>query len=364
MLKKILFTAFLVGFAFSADAQIATPQLDSGFHTYGGAAAGWRYGNTVAITGISVKGKVENDGTEVGDITAGLDAGGPEDSSSPIPFALAAFRGESLAGELYSNLGDGLKTDAEIDGITNIEKRNNYSEEKELRINLAYVLGETLSIGLGYSSENDKTQEDIESVAYVTSLKLETDVNTVGTSLSASYRLADIFFVAAGMESVKQTGTSKSEGTNQGVAQNYDKNFVENSWTNTMYGLGVLIGDPGETQFRVEYSMISSPESEEKDDTAVEENSLHPQTTTTFISVEAKFGDFLLGYLGETENEAEIGSDPEIETITTSMGIGWVPLEGLSVSLYSLNNKQTTKRDSGDAVANLAGFRFFIGYNF
>ncbi len=346
MLKKFLLTAFLVGFAFSADAQIATPQLDSGYHTYGGAAAGWRYGNTVAITAISAEGKTEYEGEEGGDVVAGLNAVGPEDSSSPIPFALAAFRGETIAAELYSNLGDGIKTDVEEN-----ENSNFYQEEKELRFNLAYVISETVSIGLGYYSMNytSKSVKD--------STEDSTDLTTTGTSLSASVRLADIFFVAGGMETVNQVGTYDKKGSEPSSGD-----FVENSWTNTMFGLGIVTGDPGDTQFRVEYSMINSPESE-KTETG-KAPSEHPETKTTFVSAEAKFGEFLIGYLSETEKQAEIGGKKEVETITTSMGVGWVPREGLSVSLYSLNNKRTDKQDIGESTANLTGFRFFVGYNF
>ncbi len=363
MLKKILLTAFLACFALSANAQIATPQLDASWHTYGGAAAGWRYGNTVAITGLSVEGKTEFDGTEVGDVDAGLNSGGPEDSESPVPFALAAFRGESFAGELYSNLGDGLKTDVEqkITSIGNT-KLNIFKEEKKLRVNLAYVFGETLSVGLGYSNNNVKQREEqAGTVPGAYDNEETTDITTTGTSVTASFRLAEIFFLAGGIESVKETGTY--EHLNNLTTVKTSKDFVENSWTNTMYGLGVIIGDPGDTQFRAEYSMISSPESEEKDSTSVEQDSLHPQTTTTFISAEVKFGDFLIGYNSETEKEAEL-NDEEVESIVTNAGIGWVPLEGLSVSVYSLDHKQTTKNNTGESVVNPKGWRLFIGYNF
>ncbi|MCG8333570.1 MAG: hypothetical protein MJE63_03575, partial [Proteobacteria bacterium] len=324
----------------------------------------WRYGNTVAITGLSVEGKAEFDETEVGDVDAGLNSGGPEDSESPVPFALAAFRGESFAGELYSNIGDGLKTDIEQENVVTksgtFDKSNVYKEEKKLFANLAYVFGETVSIGIGYRSINNKQKQ--ETTVGANTEQTDTDVTTVGTSISGSIRLAEIFFIAAGMESVKETGTYKTEGLL--LPADADTDFVENSWTNTLAGLGVIVGDPGDTQFRAEYSMISSPESEEKDDAGVEETSEHPQTTTTFVSAEVKFGDFLIGYNNETEIEAELNGK-ESETITTSIGIGWVPLEGLSISAYSLENKVTSKDDSlGESVVNPTGWRLFIGYNF
>jgi hypothetical protein len=377
MFKKILFTAFLACFALSANAQIATPQLDAGFHTYGGAAAGWRYGSTINLVGLSAEGKAKFNDEEVGDVTSGMNAKGPEDSASPIPFLLAAYRGETFAGELYSNIADGLKTDVEME--LNIfgypDTINVYSEEKELRVNLAYVIGDMVSVGLGYSSISDKTkiqksgsnvllQSDPTPVFGLYDSEEVSETTTVGTSVSASFRLAEIFFIAAGMESVIENGTFKNEEATSLGSITVDGDYVENTWTNTMYGVAFLTGDPGETQFRAEYSMISSPESE-KDAEGSKFKASHPQTTTTFATVEAKFSDFLIAYQSETEKEAEL-NDKEKESVKTLMGLGWQPMSGLTVSLYAFENK-TTQTDSSkntEQIFNPKGYRFFIGYNF
>lgn len=368
MFKKLLFTAFLACFALSANAQIATPQLDAGFHTYGGAAAGWRYGSTVNLTGISAEGKVELDGEEVGDVTTGLNAKGPEDSASPVPFLLAAYRGETVAAELYSNIGDGLKTDVEMENVdlgygAPADSFNLFTEKKELRLNAAYVIGEAISIGVGYFSINEKERQEAEITAAATTSEVETETTETGTSLSASFRIADMFFVAAGMEMVSLTGTKTSDTTSPLGTDSSDQDFVENSWNNTMWGVGFISGEPEETQFRVEYGQISSPESEEEAESADEADSVHPQTTTSFASAEVKFNNFLLGVLNETEKQAEI-NDEEVEKVTTSIGLGWQPMEGLTASLYSVNHKKTTTTNDGEFEVNPTGYRFFIGYNF
>lgn len=373
MLKKLLFPAFLLCFALSANAQIATPQLDGGFHTYGGAAAGWRYNNTITLVGLSAKGDLEQDGEKTGEVTAGMGAKGPEDSSSSIPFLLAAFRTDTFGGELYTNIADGLKTDIEFDAITGYaDEFGLYKEEKELRINLAYILAETLSVGLGYYSTTTKDKQ-IRVGANVLLVPPSTfgsidaeqvdEYTTTGTSLTASWRLGDIFFLAGGMENVTMTGTqSTSTTTSLSGSSSTSADYVENSWTNTLYGVGMVTGSPGDTQFKLEYSIISSPESE-KDAEGTKLASSHAQSTTSFAVAEAKFGDFLVGYQSITDKEAEI-NDEENETVTSFAGVGWQPQEGLTLSLYSFDRKVTTKDSSGELTIAPKGYRFFIGYNF
>ncbi|MBU2514995.1 hypothetical protein KJ966_27050 [bacterium] len=397
MLKKALFSAFLVGFALTANAQIATPQLDTGFHSYSGAAAGWRYNSSIDIVGLSAEGKTEYEGEESGDVKAGLPAKGPDESGS-IPFLLAAYRGETWGAELYTNLTSGLNSDIEIDlNITGgLDTMNIYKEEKEKRLNLAYVFGEMLSVGLGYSSINLENKYEVDAASAVfpvidpstgavlgsTTTTIDIDLTkkftTTALGLSASLRMADMFFIAAGMENVNQTGTYEQEAilnvTGVGTfTDSVGTDYVENSWTNTMYGLGVVYGEPDETQFRMEYSVISSPKSE-KDADGDKKASDHPATTTTFATLEVKWNNVLIAYQNEVEKEEEL-NDNDSESVTTLMGLGWQPMEGLTVSLYSFN-REVTMNVANVSVAGVtsyaveeikvkpSGFRIFLGYNF
>ena len=359
MIKKLVLTAFLACFALSANAQIATPRLDSGFHTYGGAAAGWRYNNNVSLDGISAKGITEQDGEENGDVVSGLSAKGPDDASS-LPFLSGAYRGATWAGEIYTNLTNGRNTDIEMDLDQNSDFNtfNIYTEKQEQRLNLAYVIGEVLSVGIGYSNVNVRNKYALAG----TSMEYQqlTDSTETGMSLTASYNIGNVVFIAGGLESVTQNGSYEEASSQTGSTE---ADFVENSWTNTLYGIGFITGDPTETQFRLEYSVISSPESE-KEAESDKMASYHPETTHSFATIEAKFSEFLISYQNETESEKKIDGF-ERETVTAMLGLGWQPMEGIAVSVYSWDRKITIKEDSlGDFEAMPKGYRFIVGYNF
>lgn len=375
MFKKLFFTAILSCFALSANAQIATPSLDPGFHSYGGGAAGWHYSTNVSLVGLSATGEfsMEGEASVEGELKAGLPAEGPEESASSIPYLMASIRTEMLGGEVYTNLGEGLKTDMEFDPLENMwDEWKILSEDKETRINLAYIFGEVLSVGLGYYSSKDTTKQirnddnaynsELSTFHSYSSESTE-EINTTGTSLTASWRISEIFFVAGGMESVKQTGNMKSEQTSSVAgSSSSEADYVENSWSNTLLGIGLMMGQPGETQYRLEYSMINSPESV-KDADGDKLASSHAQTTTSIVSAEAKFSNFLFGYRNETEKEAEL-DDEETEAVSTLLGLGWQPEAGLTVSLYSFNKKTTTTDADSEGEYTTNGYRFFVGYNF
>ncbi len=383
MLKKLLLAASLIALAFSANAQVATPQLDAGFATYGGAAAGWRFNSTVNLVGLIADGKAELDGTEEGDIVAGFNAKGPDESGS-IPFLLAALRGETWGAELYTNITNGLNTDIEMEFDTpvgdGIDEYNVYKEEKEKKLNLAYVLGETLSIGIGYSSINLTTKSISKGSNYLATTVpfniygtldneevVEKTTNAIG--VTASLRLAEIFFLAAGMEQVTENGTHKTDRTvvitvpaPSTIVTDKTEDYVENSWTNTLIGFGIMLGEPDDVQFRAEYASITSPESE-KEAEGDKLASAHHATTHTFATVEVKWNNILLAYQSEVETEAEL-NDEESETKTTLMGLGWQPLEGFTASLYSFNRVITSETALGEVKVNPVGYRIFLGYNF
>ncbi len=379
MFKKLLFSAFMVGFALTANAQIATPRLDNGFRSYGAAAAGWRYNSAISFTSVTAEGKAELDDEEEGDVKTGLPATGPDDGGS-IPFMLAAYRGETWGAELYTNFTNGESMDVEmdIDVASGVEEFNMYKEHKERRLNFAYVVGETVSVGLGYSSVILQTKKEIAGSNYLLntsptpvygSLDREetSKVTTNSMGLSASVRLAEIFFIALGMENVTETGTFESETVSviSGVGtttSTVGTDYVDNGWTNTMFGLGLIYGQPDDTQFRIEYAAISSPESEEEAD-GDKVASEHPATITTSATLEVKWNDILITYQNERKKEDEL-NDVDTETVTTMMGLGWQPMEGLAVSLYSYNKEVTMNNSLGEIKLKPSGFRLSFGYNF
>ena len=415
MVKKILSAALLGCWAVTtAHAQIATPNLDRGFHTFSAAATGWRYGSTISLDALSMKGDVKADDAPEGDVSAGMTADGPDDSGS-IPHLLAAYKAGAFVAELYASTKNGINQDMEFDlvsgfpstqalwpyieNIPYVETNETYIEDREVRLYLAYVFAESLSIGLGYHSAKFKEEETVKGPIIIDinphpTEKLltkgtfqkatETETTTTKLSLDSSWRIADIFYIAGGIESVKKTGTVEFEQiikfthpvskTEQTASQSSGSgDYVENSWTNTNIGIGLLTGEPEGTQFKLELSMVNSPESAEKASDG-DAASYHPKTTTTFITAEAKYNNFVLGVHREAEIEDKLEElkNQKTETTTTQIGLGWQPMEGLSLSLYSIAQKKTIKKPDMGQTATVVeeitiepkGFRFFVGYNF
>ncbi len=362
MLKKLIFSAFAMCFALSAHAQVATPRLNSSFHSYSSAAAGWRYNSNVSLVGVSADGKNEHNGAESGTVKAGMDGEGPDGDNS-LPFLSASVRGEAFAVELYTNLTNGGMLDVEMDlfGNPTFNTFNTYTEEKVQSLNLAYMVTEETSIGFGYSNTNLRNKVELIGSAFV--WQELTDTTTTRANLSASMRLGEIFFIAAGLESVSEAGTFESYNTSAGYAEG---DVAKNSWTNTVLGLGLMSGDPDDVQFRLEYSMVSSPESV-KEAGSGEIDSKHAATSKSYAEIEAKFGAFLVAYQNEVEVEKEL-ADMERKSVTNMIGIGWHPMEGMMVSLYSWEKSYELDDSStgglGEAVRTPKGYRFAIGYNF
>ena len=408
MIKKLLLAALLTCIATAAHAQVATPNLDQGFYTSTPAAAGWRYNSTISLDAISADGDVIIADETEGTIDAGLKADGPDDSGSN-PALLAVYKTGAFAAELWTSTTNGVNQDLEFDlpgmptatlanaaniaGKVYLNKNVTKEEVKDTKLSFAYVFAETLSVGFGYHSNVNKREETVKGKVLGVNQQVnppvlftlsydkatETEITTVGTSLDTSWRFADIFYLAGGVEAVKQTGTHKyienapHPLTGLPVKTVADLDYVENSWMNTNVGIGLVTGEPDGTQFKLEYSMISSPESvEEASDGDVA--SLHPKTTTTFITAEVKFSNVVLGFHREVELEKELEelNDQETETIITHAGLSWYPLEGMTLSLYSVaQEKKITKPYMGAAATALEeisiepkGYRLFVGYNF
>ncbi len=378
----------------TASAQIATPLLDRTMKVQSPAAAGWRDGSTVGINGITAEGKVNLDDDEIGDVTVG----------GSIPAIIAAYKGEVLAIELYVSTDTTRKMDLEYQKNETIYKppviatptsvpfnAKTELEEKlpETRLNLSYVFGEALSVGLGYRV-NQKKQESTTNAVSVTgalpaSLTLDIESKSTetvtGLMVSASLKLADMFYIAGGMEnvSVKKTEdediTSEVVGVLPASTESDNRDYEDNAWTNTIIGVGLLVGDPGESRFRAEYSVINSPESKEGDAddllagfTAEKRQHLHPKTEFSTMSVEALFSDFMLSYSVESKKETDANSmllgTADAKLVTTQMGLGWMPEEGIAVSAYSWKMEQTETSTNAELKADPTGWRINVAWNF
>lgn len=349
MIKRLAIIMVLVFSYMSASAQIATPLLDRVMKVQSPAAAGWRDFSTVGLQAVSADGKAEADSDEIGDVSIG----------GAIPGAMAALKTEALAAEIF--LATDTTKESEIDVADTSTLPTYYSvgvretEEKqpETRLNLAYVFGEALSLGLGYRVNEAKTDQTtsgnlISGTTGAAIGSFSTDAGSgktteTGLMVSASFKLAEMFYLAGGMENVSYKNSPDS-GSEADV-----------DWSNTILGVGLLVGEVGESRFRAEYSMISSPEVENDDETLT-----HYKTDYSTMSVEALFGTILLSYINETK---KIDNDDE-KIVTTQMGAGWMPEEGLSVSAYMFNLKQTVTSGNTEIEAEPKGWRINVGWNF
>jgi hypothetical protein len=352
MIKRLTITLLLVFGYVSAYAQIATPLLDRVQKVQSSAATGWRDNSTVGLQAVSATGKVKIDDEEVGDI----DIGGS------IPGVLAVYRAEALGIELFMATDTTKKADLSVPIAAGVPNMDISYEQKlpETRLNLAYVFGEALSLGFGYRVNEQITEQSVKGtvgvnpltgmpVIYTSAVKTIDDKSTeTGLMVTASLRLAELFYLAGGLENVEAKTSSK-----------LGSDSVTNAWSNTIVGLGMLVGEPGESRFRAEYAIIQSPESKKDAETGKAAHS-HYKTDYNTMSLEALFGSVLLSYISETK---KVDLD-EQKTTTTMMGIGWMPESGLSVSAYSYNLKQTESSDGSETVFEPQGFRLNLGWNF
>ena len=280
-----------------------------------------------------------------------------------------AYRGETFAAELY--YASGVETTAETTWTYNPAlpdwTKKVVETEDEMRLNLAYIVAESISIGWSYKTYKLVTDED---ATYYTPTLVDTlydskvTIDTTTMSVMASWRLMDMIYLAAGIEN--ETMTMKGESA-LGTLE-----AVDNGWMNTVFGIGFVVGEPEDTQFRVEASMIQSPESK-KDADGTKMASNKAATDTLYTSLEAKFADILISYRSKKEDTKKIGTEDEAVTDEdTTIGVGWAPMEGLTIMAYSLASKQTTKQVDpylstgieGETVIEGTGYGLSVGYAF
>ncbi|MGK0289055.1 MAG: hypothetical protein ACI86H_000479 [bacterium] len=233
----------------------------------------------------------------------------------------------------------------------------------------SYNLSENLAIGIGYKQEKQPTTTTksysstaVSTAAGVgvtltdTELTNTDDMKTTGVTLN--YRLGALHFVG-GIESVTDQTTGDST------------NNVQNSWQNTVFGVGFLSGKPGSTQFRAEYSQKSSSSSAEA---ASGSNSVnyHQKTVITRMSADVKVGDLVFAYLNKTEKFSELNVSGSTvatteEKITTQYGGSFVPEKGLTFSLYAFsisNDDKGTDESTTDTKYSIDGLRIHVGLKF
>lgn len=347
MIKRLALFIFLAGFAFCASAQIAVPSLDTNYPSQTAAATGWRYFTTASIIYGTGEGDIEVEAggttTKIGEIKVAANASGYDDSGSIIPDFFGAYRGESIAAELYYQTS--LKTDIDI------LNSDRFNDQNKSHIFLTYIFDDYLSVGLGYYQKNSKTKV----YDFFSDLTADIETSQTGLGISASWRISEMFYLAAGLTSVSQTGKNKLYGVD----------MVDNSWTNIMYGFGIRTGEPDSFQLRAELSVLSSPESV-KDAESGKMGSSHNKSTVTYASLEAiVFRNILLAYHNETgKSEGVDSSDSDTESSDIRFGIGWMNSEGLNITAYSFSMETIDDEGSQKIKSAPSGYEITVGWNF
>ncbi len=364
MTKRSFVIGLLILFAAGAQAQIVTPYLDPGLNSRSPATVGWKDGSVLSMAIGVAGGYVETDivadkPVEIGEATSEADA---------FPLPLIVLKNNIVGMELFYTMGDGIigKVEGEMSGkfmdTTADYSQSTYVADKNSHLYLSSMFGENLSMGLGYSQRVIKTRLamylSLTGIMDMVDWVEREETTTTGLSLVASYRLADSFFVALGRENVTRTGTFERITTTD-LASLFPAHemaeYVENTWSNWIMGIGMRIGEPNESQFRMEVSRVAGPES--KKEAEVDKHaSYNRKHETTYASVEAKFGSFLLSYRSEKTVKSrmpELLFNEEDNTTHTLYGVGWVDPEGLSVVAYSYNLRQFTDSDYTDGGMNL-----------
>lgn len=287
--------------------QVITPSMDPTQPVLMPSAAGWRETPAVGISYHDGSGNRDLHGEQVYQFdNTGMDSN-------------LSFKAGSVFVELYVSQD---KTDVRLEQF--YDGRFN-KQTNDGRLNLALAGNDFVTIGLGVRA--------VESTDFITAVYDDVTTSSMRTIGSISVKTMDMFFLGLGFERVKEE-TSYS---------------VELTWNNAIGGVGLQLGQPGSTQFRMEYSLASS-ESEENSAKGDLTGNRHPATTVVRASAELMFSGLLFSLLSEEavvqEDMMENGDQiDEVKVVDSQGGVLWIPENGLSIGFYFLTNTVQSSYD-------------------
>lgn len=307
-------------FPLAISAQSITAPLDPTHATRMPAATGWRQFEAVGLTYRESSGNREVNSEETHTF----------DTSAMTAHAQFKISNVALeAGWMQSS------TEVTVD------------KESDLYVNLDYTRGllhaaltgdDFVSVGLG--GQELKMHDYIDSE--------NRDEETVESSIigSISVKMFEFLYLGGGYERVKEQSTYK----------------VDNSWNNALLGLSILLGEPGGTRFRAEYSYASSPKSISEGQ-ADKIEAEHYETEVSRYSVELMMSGLLFALNGSQERmhleDSVVYEDESYEKITITnneAGVLWIPENGVSLGFYFANSKESFvfEDDESEFRINLA----------
>ncbi len=384
MIKRLTLAALLItGFCLSANAQIVTAQLNPAINAKSPAATGWRVASSVSFVYGTAEGDVsQEDDTgsmqKIGDVKYYGAAEGDGDTQ-PMPALAGVLKNEDFGFEIYMDNGNGVMKDVDMSYVETTYGATITTDadqaDKDLRIYFAWKPLEELSLGLGYR-QNVFTETLGITGTLAGSTLLESEEKTketeTGIALVASYRIADVFYLAYGMESFKKEGEferSTEVDLTGRFTEQPSADYVDNSWTNTHMGLGVLFGEPGDTQFRAEYSLISTPESDQEAEGSKLRN-YQRKKDEIYTAAEVIYSNIMLSYENRRYDYKKIedgdGSDFNKDRldIVTLIGVGWIQPEGINITLVSIDYQRVDEDDDTKREFYPKGWGLYASYRF
>ena len=332
-------------------AQVATPPLDPTMRVMMPAASSWRYVREIKDQNKKKGGVTLSVATSGGSLE---EDGGTGKSTSQGNQLLMMAKTENVNIEAYSS-GKSVAANTTVQEYSCTTACAYYDVEEETttkiseaQFNFAYLKKKISYGGFYHTVETEKEGGK--------------PLKKTGTGASITVQLEKVFFLAVGLENVKQTG----------------KDLPENSWNNRTYAASLMAGTPKETQIRVEYSNKLSNESITESETT--NNNVHQKYFDTTLTAEVKMGKTVFSVQNRTldirENLDE--GKPFDKTQTTSIGFAISPdKEGLIYGAYVSSQKNTKGYSSGyyspstfiyypasETEIEGTAYRVSLGYNF
>ena len=302
LLFGMLFVGFQPGFG-----QVITPSMDPTQPVLMPSAAGWREKPAIGIAYQEGSGTRDLHGEQIYQFDdSGIDGN-------------LAFKAGNVFLELYvSQKKTDVKLEQFYDGRINLQ-------DDDGRLNIALAGNDFVTIGLGVRSVESKDH-----ISAVYDNETTKSIRTIG---SISVKTFDMIFLGLGFERVKEESSYA----------------VDLTWNNLIGGVGLLLGQPGNTRFRLEYSLANSDSQENGLEGDLVENR-HPATTVTRMSAELMFSGLLFSLMSEEDViQVDIieNGEPidEIKSVTSQGGVLWIPENGLSIGFYFLTDTVESSYD-------------------
>ncbi len=292
---------FLSLFATPLRAQIASPSLDLSFPTAAPAAAGWR--TQMAVFGGYQEGTGQRRAQNI-DVFEYSSV--KSDVGFTVPVWNAVLEASAANFTQKTNVSASPGT-VPLQGSTN-------------QLRLAMGDQDWASVGVGV---REIRQTDFFDVA---NPKLQRTQSTIDGSVS--FRFAESIYLGLGGSKVRQRSPL----------------FVDLVYKETFGGIGLVLGTPGETQFRFETGSRKSPTIEAVA-TTTKGAAWHSAERSKYAEVELLIRGLLFsGRLQElTKKSVSITPNPpspsEYKETVSESGVMWIPKEGMMLGFYFVNYK-------------------------